>query len=252
MFRRISKTKHKSRHAFTLVELIVVLVILAVLAAMLVPALTGYIKKAKKEKYYEEAHYALMACQSVITEVNAMDLDPNDFETTIDLDNVYWYKDNHNGRTGKDAAWGDKVLNLMDRERGTNEPYILIFGVGNFKDDAKTYCGIDSNKQSTVYYIAYVPTANSQAVFYVNGVWTYEYPKINDNSFIKEYTIGSTRFKNTIHRDPNGKKYAPADRIPLTFYVVSNQSGYDISDANFWKDTVPAGLKGHAEPYYKG
>ena len=51
MFKRIAKTKHKSRQAFTLVELIVVLVILAVLAAMLVPALTGYIKKTKKEKY---------------------------------------------------------------------------------------------------------------------------------------------------------------------------------------------------------
>lgn len=39
--------KHK-KNGFTLVELIVVLVILAVLAALLVPALTGYIDKARK------------------------------------------------------------------------------------------------------------------------------------------------------------------------------------------------------------
>ena len=45
--RRFTKAKHHSS-AFTLVELIVVLVILAVLAAMLVPALTGYIRKARK------------------------------------------------------------------------------------------------------------------------------------------------------------------------------------------------------------
>ena len=37
----------KNRKGFTLVELIVVLVILAILAALLVPALTGYIDKAR-------------------------------------------------------------------------------------------------------------------------------------------------------------------------------------------------------------
>ena len=40
-------SKNKKR-GFTLVELIVVLVILAILAALLIPALTGYIDKAKK------------------------------------------------------------------------------------------------------------------------------------------------------------------------------------------------------------
>lgn len=42
--------KTVSRCGFTLVELIVVLVILAALAALLVPALTGYIDKANKQK----------------------------------------------------------------------------------------------------------------------------------------------------------------------------------------------------------
>ena len=40
--------KLKDKKGFTLVELIVVLVILAILAALLVPALTGYIDKARK------------------------------------------------------------------------------------------------------------------------------------------------------------------------------------------------------------
>lgn len=38
-----------------MVELIVVLVILAILAALLIPALTGYIDKANKEKVTAEA-----------------------------------------------------------------------------------------------------------------------------------------------------------------------------------------------------
>ena len=54
MFRRIRKTDHKCRQAFTLVELIVVLVILAVIAAALIPALTGYIKQARRAKYIQE------------------------------------------------------------------------------------------------------------------------------------------------------------------------------------------------------
>ena len=45
----------RKNRGFTLVELIVVLVILAILAAILVPALLGYIDKAKKEKILLEA-----------------------------------------------------------------------------------------------------------------------------------------------------------------------------------------------------
>ena len=46
----MKKVGKSSKKGFTLVELIVVLVILAILAAMLVPALVGYIDRAKKER----------------------------------------------------------------------------------------------------------------------------------------------------------------------------------------------------------
>ncbi|SEW09123.1 type IV pilus assembly protein PilA [Ruminococcaceae bacterium KH2T8] len=61
------KMMNKSKKGFTLVELIVVLVILAVLAAMLVPALTGYIKRARQEKDYQMAATVLTAAQSAAT-----------------------------------------------------------------------------------------------------------------------------------------------------------------------------------------
>lgn len=43
------KLKENNKKGFTLVELIVVLVILAILAALLIPALTGYIDKARNK-----------------------------------------------------------------------------------------------------------------------------------------------------------------------------------------------------------
>ena len=61
------KRTSKTKKGFTLVELIVVLVILAILAAMLIPALTGYIKRAREEKDYQFAASVLTAAQSAAT-----------------------------------------------------------------------------------------------------------------------------------------------------------------------------------------
>lgn len=59
------KTRNlKNKKGFTLVELIVVLVILAILAALLIPALTGYIDKANKEKIISETRMVVMAAQT--------------------------------------------------------------------------------------------------------------------------------------------------------------------------------------------
>ena len=67
MFEKIRKMKNKK--GFTLVELIVVLIILAILAALLVPALTGYIDKANKEKVIAECRMAVMAIQTESTSI---------------------------------------------------------------------------------------------------------------------------------------------------------------------------------------
>lgn len=60
--------KLKDKKGFTLVELIVVLVILAILAALLIPALTGYIDKANKEKVVAETRMVVMAVQTEASE----------------------------------------------------------------------------------------------------------------------------------------------------------------------------------------
>lgn len=62
--------KHK-KNGFTLVELIVVLVILAVLAALLVPALTGYIDKARKSQVIAETRMLTQAAQTELSSLYA-------------------------------------------------------------------------------------------------------------------------------------------------------------------------------------
>ena len=64
MKKRLEALK-KDQKGFTLVELIVVLVILAILAALLVPALLGYIDRARQGKYLEEARSIYTALQAV-------------------------------------------------------------------------------------------------------------------------------------------------------------------------------------------
>ena len=60
--------KLKEKKGFTLVELIVVLVILAILAALLIPALTGYIDRAKRKSIVAETRQAVMAAQTIADE----------------------------------------------------------------------------------------------------------------------------------------------------------------------------------------
>ena len=62
------KLKENNKKGFTLVELIVVLVILAILAALLIPALTGYIDKARNKSIVAETRQTVMAAQTLVDE----------------------------------------------------------------------------------------------------------------------------------------------------------------------------------------
>ena len=64
----LNKLKKNNKKGFTLVELIVVLVILAILAALLIPALTGYIDKARDKQIIAETRQAVMAAQTLADE----------------------------------------------------------------------------------------------------------------------------------------------------------------------------------------
>lgn len=61
--------KKESKKGFTLVELIVVLVILAILMAIMIPAMTGWIGKAKEKQNDLTARTAYLGAQSVAADI---------------------------------------------------------------------------------------------------------------------------------------------------------------------------------------
>ncbi|WP_252261631.1 type II secretion system protein [Gemmiger formicilis] len=80
--------KLTDKKGFTLVELIVVLVILAILAALLVPALTGYIDKARNKQIIAETRSAVMAAQTLVDEAYANTSKAVEDTTTAATDKV--------------------------------------------------------------------------------------------------------------------------------------------------------------------
>ena len=80
------KKMRKDNKGFTLVELIVVIVILAILAAILVPALLGYIDRAKEQQIVLNAKSALTAAQAEMSNQYAKGNAPADINKQSVLD----------------------------------------------------------------------------------------------------------------------------------------------------------------------
>lgn len=103
----------KNKKGFTLVELIVVLVILAILMAILIPALTGYIRKAQEKQVMAEGRVVEMAAQSVLSDAyttSRVDYD----ELTKEIEDLVGKDANTNGKFTVTFDPDDyKVTNLV-------------------------------------------------------------------------------------------------------------------------------------------
>lgn len=120
----MKKLGKSSKKGFTLVELIVVLVILAVLAAMLVPALVGYIDKAKAEKEYQTASTVYAAAQAVITEAYGK----GDLTSGTGVITNAGFKASATATSVTGAAYGAEVLTLAGVDTSAVTEFSFEFG----------------------------------------------------------------------------------------------------------------------------
>lgn len=118
MLSRLKKAK-SSEEGFTLVELIVVLVILAILAALLIPALTGYIDKAREKQIIAETRQVVQAAQTLYDEEYAKAF------TTIVLDETEVLELAEVGGTIAEMKFeGGRVADLTYQSNGRTCRYV--------------------------------------------------------------------------------------------------------------------------------
>lgn len=165
--------KHKNK-GFTLVELIVVLVILAILAALLVPALTGYIDKAKEKKIVAETRMVVTAVQTVASETYGS---LNNLASD-DWDNWLTYPD-FGGNTGGEGIRITEIKKLAE-----------VF---------------DSNPKAT-FKAEITWDAHIKTVMYDNGAYTCTYTADSEAGGAGSYKVKKSAgsLRNFVYIDPTG------------------------------------------------
>mgnify|MGYP000151780909 CR=1 FL=1 len=123
----LQQKRRSKKGGFTLVELIVVLVILAILAALLIPALTGYINRAKEKNVIAETRQCVMAAQTLYDEAYAGVAKNGKVDAPKDADILELAELTGKGELGTDTNkvefTGNKVSKLVYTHNGVTCTY---------------------------------------------------------------------------------------------------------------------------------
>ena len=114
----------KNKKAFTLTEMIVVIAIIGILAGVLIPTITGYIKRANQSAAYQEAEAILNVYEVYETELEAGLIE----ETTT-------FKDYYLEVSDGDTVKGEMYFEFEDKDNDTTydlgEETVFIYVADN-------------------------------------------------------------------------------------------------------------------------
>lgn len=143
----MTKGQKKNNKGFTLVELIVVLVILAILAAILVPALLGYIDRAKGQQIVLNARSCYTAAQAELSSMYGKGEEPGNITSNAHKKSII------------DTADVDTVCTG------------LVIGAGTYTSTGTT---AEKHAAYTVKYVAY--TENGESIYFDGKAWVEDDP----------------------------------------------------------------------------
>ena len=201
------------------------IVILAILAAILIPAMLGYIDRAREKQDVLNARNLLMAAQAEFTEAYAVGgdkLKPGDpvIVGTTPTDK--------NGDVDLTAtAFATKILQTADMT-GENQPYLFMVAVGSNHNKNTNKNGYADNKTTihdkyTVYYAVYLKSPDDPPYYYYNGKWSKKNPR------------GSGGDKVELFDEYNRLKEGNQKGLRLQYYLISNKTGKgSVKDTSFW------------------
>ena len=210
---------------FTLVELIVVLVILAILAAILVPALLGYIDKAKEKKDLFKARSCLDAAQAELVELYGK----NAGNTKKNVPLITGYTKYTSAKNGDvDATTTDfakEILATADMS-APNNPYVFMIAVGSNCSAKVNIDSITEHQKYTVYYAFYMETKDSTPFYYYDGEWTKSNPRNNGTNKNTEYMNEFNVIQRGAYKD-----------LRLQYYLISNKTKWgSVDGSTFWNE----------------
>lgn len=242
-----SNTDNRKNKGFTLVELIVVLVILAILAAILVPALLGYIDRAKEKQDLINAKNCLTAIQVQLTELYGENggtvpegtpiLKPSDYwenkrqakgsRDDVNATRMTMAENNESANKGLNGrilddnvnTFAAPILETMESkgdDMKNGDPYCIVFAVGSNASNTKRWAPATKlHDKYTVYFLMYMKEKDSTPMFYYDGRWTTHYPdnlEMNSNNIVQSGSL-------------KGKR--------LQFYTISNNTYNDLNKKGF-------------------
>ena len=176
----------KNRRGFTLVELIVVLVILAILASLLIPALTGYIDRARRDQVVAETRMLHEAVQTVAGEAYGSSEWPSDGAIFTIAS-----QSGRNVTNPNDTATHD---NLKDRY---NE-IVKLAEVPSLTDETGSFAAFCDTKGS-IFCVMYNSGRGLLGIYYRE---TGEYKVYSEQKNIDNYKLWYGNYKNSLTTSP--------------------------------------------------